>query len=248
MSGGSSSAGCTLGGTGNGAYTGEVMRIHYVLALAAALSLAPVASARADVQIVMRDGRVTLNAAGATVREILAAWAKVGQTRIVNAERVSGGPVNLHLQDVPEEQALEIILRSVSGYLAAPRANAITDASRYDRIFVMPTSTPPRTQPAPQPAFPQPQFNPTLQQPPTFNGDDDDPTPNPTMPPGQRGPLFTFPQPGVAPPQMGTVPPGMPPAVRQGPPPVRGATGVAVPGMIVEPQPPAQPGMPPSQP
>jgi hypothetical protein len=41
MSGGSSSAGCTLGGTGNGAYTGEVMRIHYVLALAAALSLAP---------------------------------------------------------------------------------------------------------------------------------------------------------------------------------------------------------------
>ena len=106
----------------------------------------------------MQDGRVTLNAAGATVREILAAWAKVGQTRIVNAERVSGGPVTLHLQDLPEEQALEIILRSVSGYLAAPRANAIANASRYDRIFVMPTSTPPRTAPAPapQPAFPQP--------------------------------------------------------------------------------------------
>jgi hypothetical protein len=56
------------------------MRIHQVLTLAAALSLAPVAPARADVQIAMRDGRVTLNASGATVREILAAWAKVGQT------------------------------------------------------------------------------------------------------------------------------------------------------------------------
>lgn len=227
------------------------MRIHYILALAATLSLAPVASVRADVQIVMRDGRVTLNAAGATVREILAAWAKVGQTRIVNAERVSGGPVTLHLQDIPEEQALEIILRSVSGYLAAPRADAIANASRYDRIFVMPTSTPPRTAPAPPPpAFPQPQFNPTAQQPSPFSVDDDDPTPNPNMPPGQRGPVFTFPQPGVTPPPpMGAVPPGMPPPVRQGPPPVRGATGVAVPGMIVEPQPPAQqPGIPPSQP
>ena len=227
------------------------MRLTHVLTLAATLSLVPGASARADVQIAMSDGRVTMNAAGATIREILAAWAKVGQTRIVNAERVSGGPVTLHLQDIPEEQALEIILRSVSGYLAAPRANTIANASRYDRIFVMPTSTPPRTAPSPPPsAIPQPQFNPTLQQPPSFDADDDDPTtPNPTLPPGQRGPVFTFPQPGGPPPTVGTVPPGMPPPVRQGPPPPRGATGVAVPGMIVEPPPPGQPpGIPPSQP
>ena len=219
------------------------MRLTHMLTLAATLSLVPGASARADVEIAMSDGRVTMNAAGATIREILAAWAKVGQTRIVNAERVSGGPVTLHLQDVPEEQALEIILRSVSGYLAAPRANAIANASRYDRIFVMPTSTPPRTAPAPQPAaMPQPQFNPGMQQPPPFDADDDDPTPNPTLPPGQRGPVFTYPQPG-APPPVGTVPPGMPPPVRQGPPPARGPSGgVPVPGMIAEPQqPPGQP-------
>ena len=222
------------------------MRIHHILMLAATLSLAPAASARADVQIAMRDGRVTLDAAGATVREILAAWAKVGQTRIVNAERVNGGPVTLHFQDIPEEQALEIILRSVSGYLAAPRANAIANASRYDRIFVMPTSTPPRTAPTPPPpAFPQQQFNPAMQQQPPFTPDDDDPTVNPP-PPGQRGPLFTFPQPGVVPQPVGAAPPGMPPPVRPGPPPVRG--GVAVPGMIVEPQPPGQPVTPPPQP
>ena len=226
------------------------MQLHHMLTLTVALSLLPVVSARADVQIAMADGRVTMDAAGATIREILAAWAKVGQTRIVNAERVNGGPVTLHLQDIPEEQALEIILRSVSGYLAAPRANTIANASRYDRIFVMPTSTAPRTAPVPQPAaVQQPLFNPTIQQPPPFEADDDDPTPNPTLPPGQRGPVFTFPQPGGPPPIPGAVPPGMPPPVRQGPPPARGSAGVAVPGMIVEPQPPAQqPGMPPSQP
>src|SRR5262245_29174668 len=116
------------------------MRLQHVITLAAGLLLVPVGSAQADVQIAMHDGRVTMDAAGATIREILAAWAKVGQTRIVNAERVNGGPVTLHLQDIPEEQSLEIILRSVSGYLAAPRAAAIANASRYDRIFVMPTS------------------------------------------------------------------------------------------------------------
>lgn len=212
------------------------MRIHHRLALAALLSLVWADTARADVQIAIRDGRVTLNATGATVREILAAWAKAGQTTILNAERVVGGPISLQLQDMPEEQALEIILRSVSGYLAAPRADTIANASRFDRIFVMPTSIPPRTAPSPQPGIPQPQFNPAaqLRPPVTFDEDDDDPpTPNP------RGPLFTFPPPGSPP--LGVVPPGgAPPATGQ---PRRGPVGVPVPGMIVEPPPP-QPGQP----
>ena len=222
------------------------MRTRLVLALSVALSVAPVASAGADVQIAIGDGRVTLNAAGATVREILAAWAKAGQTRIVNAERVGGGPVTLQLQDVPEEQALEVILRSVSGYLAAPRTNAVANASRYDRIFVMPTSTPPRTAPvvAP-PAFPRPSIAaPAPQRPPALLDEDEDPTPNPATP--ARGPLFTFPAAGV-PPQMGNAPQGSAPPARPGPALLRGPLGVAVPGMIVE-SPAAQPGAPPPQP
>jgi len=211
------------------------MRICHLLALAALLSLVAADSARADVQIAIRDGRVTLNATGATVREILAAWAKAGQTKILNAERVSGAPVNLQLQDVPEEQALKIILRSVSGYLAAPRATTIANASRFDRIFVMPTSTPPLTLPAPQPAFPQPQVNPAAR--PQQPGNDDDDQPAPGAVPNPRGPLFTFPPPGIAP-QGGTPPPAATPATGQAP--GRGPVGVAVPGMIV--QPPQQPG------
>ena len=93
--------------------------------------------------LTISDGRVTLNAAGATVREILIEWAKVGQTKIVNAERVTGGPITLQLTNVPEEQALDVILRSVSGYVAAPRPIVNPGASRFDRILIMPTSTPP---------------------------------------------------------------------------------------------------------
>ena len=58
------------------------------------------------------------------LRQILAEWAKVGGTRIVNAERVTGPPVTLSCSKVPEQQALAVLLRSVAGYLAAPRRAA----------------------------------------------------------------------------------------------------------------------------
>ena len=75
----------------------------------------------AEVQLTMSAGRVTLSAKNATVGQILAEWAKVGQTKIVNAERVPGGPMTLELANVPEVQALEILLRSAGGYVLAPR-------------------------------------------------------------------------------------------------------------------------------
>ena len=52
----------------------------------------PAAGAAQKSGVTMKDGRVTLAANGATVREILAEWARVGQTRIVNGERVTGAP------------------------------------------------------------------------------------------------------------------------------------------------------------
>jgi hypothetical protein len=41
---------------------------------------------------------------------------------------------------VPEKQALDIILRSIPGYVAVPRAPLAADASLYDRILIMPTT------------------------------------------------------------------------------------------------------------
>src|SRR2546427_5705194 len=123
------------------------MKIPRFLALGSftlAFALAASLTASADVRLTIQDGRVSLVAKDATLRQILAEWARVGQTKIVNADRVPGGPVSLQLTDVPEDQAIEILLRSVSGYVAAPRPTIIDHASRFDRILVMPTSSAPR--------------------------------------------------------------------------------------------------------
>jgi hypothetical protein len=210
-----------------------------------------------QVQLAIQNGRVTLVAKDATVRQILTEWARIGQTKIVNVEKIPGGPVTLELTNVSEEEALDVLLRSVSGYLTAPRPTSITSLSRYDRILVMPTSsTPPRANPATPSAIRQP----LLPQPGDVESDTDQPPAvNVAAPP--RGPVFSaFPQPQIANPQgapvggSATPPPGFvtPPQQVGGqatPPPANSAQptsspgGVSVPGMIVQPPRPApQPG------
>lgn len=222
-------------------------------------------SAWAEVRISMHDGRVSVVARDATVRQILAEWARVGQTRFINADRVPGGPVSIELTDVPEEQALDILLRSASGYVAAPRPIAAVNVSRFDRVLVLPTSVAPAataTQRSvsspPAPPFPQP-ATPMAQpgQPPAAATDeeveDDAQPPNgpgaPGAPPA-RGPVFSpFPQPQVTPqsgplvlPPQGNEPTTVPyPGAPTGP-----VQGVAAPGMAVPvpQQPPQAPGRP----
>jgi hypothetical protein len=231
-------------------------------------------AAFADVKLSMKDGKVTLVAKDVTVKQILTEWARVGQTKIVNLERIPGGPLTLELVDVPEAQALDVLLRSVAGYMAAPRSASVANLSSFDRIVVMPTSAPPRTSAvASTPTFQQPQFV----QPPMPADDDDDPRPPvPTAVPGQsRGPIFnTVPQPQVVNPIIG--PNGQPynpaaqgngaqgqqvpqggggqvPAGQQPPMSYPGAPsapygGVAVPGMVVPAPPQTQPGVTPPRP
>jgi hypothetical protein len=239
------------------------------LAMAGAACLLASSTASAEVQVSMHDGLVTVIAKDATVRQIVAEWARVGQAKVVNAERIPGGPVTLELVDVPEAQVLDTLLRSAAGYLAAPRAVLASNLSRYDRVVVMPTSSAPRAAAsAPAPTFQQPQFP----QPPN----DDEPEearpnpngvpPNPNMPfPNPRGAAFNNfpqqqPQPQVVPPQPqvpqvpfgvpgqvpGQVPPAQQPANGQQPvtypaTPFVPAGGVSVPGMVA-PAPQPQPG------
>ena len=238
-----------------------------ILIGAAALLIAA-APASADVKLSMTNGHVTLVAKDATVRQILTEWARVGQTKIVNVERVPGGPVTLELTNVPEAQALEILLRSLSGYITAPRPVDAANLSHFDRIILMPTlaSARPATASPPPPVFQQPgQPFPPAQQ---ADDDTDDQRPAPNVvvpgqaPPQQRGPVFnTFPQPQavnpqVPPPQNPQVPqqapampqPGAPqPPAASGPPasamPTAPYGGVSVPGMVAPP-PPQQPGQP----
>src|SRR5258708_2013069 len=119
------------------------MRIGPLLAVGVQALLLSSSSASAEVALTIQDGRVTLVAKDATLRQILTEWARVGQTKIVNAERVPGGPLTLQLTNVPEEQALETLLRPLSGYVAAPRAAGGANLSRFDRILVMPTPAAP---------------------------------------------------------------------------------------------------------
>ena len=58
-----------------------------------AASLLAGSTASADVKLTMQNGRVSISARDATVRQILTEWARVGQTKIVNVERVPGPPV-----------------------------------------------------------------------------------------------------------------------------------------------------------
>ncbi len=108
--------------------------------LAFALCLSVPVTARADVTVSLADGRATVVARNATLRQVLAEWARVGGTRIVNLERVAGAPDSFELRNVPEAKALATLLRSVAGYIAAPRPAASRGASIYDRILILPTS------------------------------------------------------------------------------------------------------------
>ena len=120
-------------------------------------------------------GFVTLSARNAPLRQVLAEWARLGQTRVVNVEKLQGGMVTLELVHVPEKQALEVLLQSASGYLAAPRIQVAANISAYDRIVVMPTSSaapPPAAggYRVPPPQMPQ-QMPPQMPQgQPAFNG------------------------------------------------------------------------------
>jgi len=199
--------------------------------------------ASAEVQLTMNAGRVSLSAKNATISQILAEWAKVGQTKIINAERVGGGPMTLELTDVPEVEAIEILLRSAGGYVLAPRRAAAANASSYDRILILPPSVnvpspsrvvsgPPQTRPFAQPQPGQIAFQPAADV-------SDDPADRPATPAIQnpRPPVFnTFPQ---AVPQRAEQP-----APSAASPSISAPVGVAVPGMAVPvPQPAGQPGV-----
>jgi len=230
-----------------------------VAALCAAAWLTAGSAAFAEVQLSIQDGRVTLVARDATVRQILTEWARVGQTTIVNLDRIPGGPLTLELNNIPEPQALDVLLRTLSGYMAAPRPQTAANLSQYDRIVVMPTSAPPRapvSAAAPAPTFAQPQFAQPQFVPPQPADDDDDEKPAPNVPvPNPRGPVFnTFPaQPQV--PNQGPASaspfnqPPQPPGQQQQQPagvPTAPFGGVAVPGMVAQPpqQQQGQPGQP----
>ena len=127
------------------------MKKFHVIAVIALLGAGATSAAAQGVTLEFQDGKVRLNAQNVPVSQILSEWSRRGRTTIVNGERVPGPPVTLELQDVPEQQALDIVLRNVSGYLVAAREAEIAGASTFDRIYILPTSSRPTTAAATSP-------------------------------------------------------------------------------------------------
>ena len=171
-----------------------------IFAAAVSVLLTLPAAAQQPVKVSFHEGgRVTVEATAATVRSILNEWAKNGGTKVIGADKVSGAPVTLKLLNVPESQALEAILRSVAGYMAAPRPMA-SGPSMYDRIMIMATTSAP-----PVTANNRPVVNnnntalngtqrfipPRVREEQREEEEQQEPDENPPAPP-----VFTFPQPG----------------------------------------------------
>jgi hypothetical protein len=189
------------------------MRKSLFLFLIPAFFAMPSAAAAGELKLTIQNGLVTLIADEVPLSMIMAEWARVGQTKIVNGDKITT-PVSLHIVDTPERKALDILLRTASGYMAAERPAAIASASMFDRIMILPTSRAPlNTGPAPsaQPTFNLPR---PIQAPPVPDMDDDEPmvrppmgqpqpgmNPNQPMLPGQQTPNapLTAPRPGPLP-------------------------------------------------
>lgn len=120
----------------------QVVPMNSRALLAAALMLMSAGTVSAQsVSLSLRDGRVTLITQNATPAAILAEWARQGQMKVVDAERVPATPLTLRLENVPEREALDIVLRGAAGYIAAPRSQVLgSSVSRFDRVLVMASS------------------------------------------------------------------------------------------------------------
>ena len=184
-----------------------LLRCGFVAAAAIGLSVSARPAAAGELKLTMQNGRVTIVADNVPLRQILQEWARVGQAKIVNAEKMMGPNITLQLIDAAERDALDILLRSASGYIAAPRPVQVANAAVYDRVTIMPTSRAPAATATTMSA-------PTFQRPPQI--DDGDEPINVTMPPPPQGNPVVGQFPGM-PPQPGVYPGQMQPGAPAAP-------------------------------
>jgi len=194
----------------------------------------PAVAGAGELKLSIRDGLVTLTAQDVPLSMVMAEWAKVGQTRVVNGEKLLT-PVSLQLVDVPERKALDIILRSASGYMLADRPTVVANASVFDRILIMPTSRPPANT-GPVNSVPAPFNNRPVQAQPM--PDMEEPSPNQPPGPAPMPPGMVPPNPNMQQPQMQPGQPGQP----------SGPLTAPRPGQLPAPQQPVPFGAPPKPP
>jgi hypothetical protein len=166
------------------------MKTFRLFATLAFLTAAATASA-GELKLTIANGRATLIAQDVPARQILQEWARIGGTKIVNGEKVMGPLLTVTMIDRPEREVLDLVLRSASGYVAAPRVEFVPNQSLYDRIMILATSAAPAYTPSAMPPAP------TFTRPPTQIVDDEPVEQPNVMPPGAQPGPQTMPVPGM---------------------------------------------------
>jgi hypothetical protein len=111
---------------------------RWLLALAVALQPGLAAAQASHVSLTIDEHGVTLDARDATLRAILAEWARVGGIKVMTPDTLDDSPVTLQLAHVPEREALEILLRGAGGYVLGPRAAGEAGASKFGMLVLVP--------------------------------------------------------------------------------------------------------------
>ena len=148
-----------------------------ILLATALVTLAALPATAQSIKLSFNGGKVDLAAENATVRAILTEWARVGGTRVVNAERIVGPPVTVEFKGAYEQQALESLLRGVAGYMVGQRVTPAA-GSGFDRIVILATSAAPRPAPVTPAVSRPPGPQPLRRLPPAVEENQDDPVDN----------------------------------------------------------------------
>lgn len=113
------------------------------------------------VELAFSSGRVTLNVADASVRDVLRAWGATGHVEVTGIENLGQRRITLRLSDAPEETTLAIIVGERSWFRATARTFSGVSESAFERIEILPaaraadvnTPTPEQRYEYPQPSM-----------------------------------------------------------------------------------------------
>jgi hypothetical protein len=137
------------------------------------------------------NGFANLVAQNVSVGEVFAEWARVGGTKITNAEKLPGGRISVKFDNFPEAELVKSLVRlsraQGAGSIAVPRlVDAPPMPSRLQTISILPSSSPTNsyvTTSTPPPIYPQGTIEDNTELP-------------PVLPPAGVGPAAQTPQPG----------------------------------------------------
>jgi|KBSSwiStaDraftv2_1062776.scaffolds.fasta_scaffold505022_2 hypothetical protein len=103
--------------------------------------------------LTIERGLVTISAENVTLDDILSRWSDTTGLKVVSKNgSVARTPINLRLTAVPEREALQTVLRDLSGYIMGERRDPATGVVTIDRLLILTESTAPIGSTVAQPA------------------------------------------------------------------------------------------------